>query len=93
MSDKLSRRSFLAGGAAGMSSMAAGLNGAAAETDQISNFLQSENLAEWSDGFDALSSAKKVRNFQPTLSPTSVRDIENSLREYSALVNLSLIHI
>ena len=87
MSDKLSRRSFLAGSAAAMSSMAAGLNGAAAETDQISSFLQSENLAEWNDGFDALSSAKKVRNFQPTLSPTSVRDIENSLREYSALVN------
>ena len=87
MSDKLSRRGFLAGSAAAMSSMAAGLNGAAAETDQISNFLQSENLAEWNDGFDALSSAKKVRNFQPTLSPTSVRDIENSLREYSQLVN------
>ena len=87
MSDKLSRRSFLAGGAATMSSMAAGLNGAAAETDQISSFLQSENLAEWNDGFDSLSPAKKVRNFQPTLSPTSVRDIEISLREYSALVN------
>ena len=67
MSDKLSRRSFLAGGAAAMSSMAAGLNGAAAETDQISNFLQGDNLAEWSDGFDSLSPAKKIRNFQPTL--------------------------
>ena len=87
MSDKLSRRSFLAGGAAAMSSMATGLNGAAAETDQISKLLQGDNLAEWSDGFDALSPAKKVRNFQPTLSPTSVRDVENSLREYSALVN------
>jgi len=87
LSDKLSRRGFLAGGAAAMSSMAAGINSASAETDPIANFLKSENLAEWSDGFDALSPAKKVRNFQPTLSPTSVQDIENSLREYSALVN------
>ena len=86
MSDKLSRRGFLAGSAAAVSSIA-GLNSASAETDPISNFLQGENLAEWNDGFDALSPAKKIRNFQPTLSPTSVVDIETALREYSGIVN------
>ncbi|MEP1443777.1 MAG: L,D-transpeptidase family protein [Hyphomicrobiales bacterium] len=87
MSDKLSRRGFLAGSAAAVSSMAGGINSANAETDPISNFLKGENLAEWNDGFDALSPAKKVRNFQPTLSPTSVVDIETSLRDYSGIVN------
>lgn len=85
MNGNLSRRAFLTSAAAGL----AGVGAVRAETvnDPIFNLLQSENRAEWSDGFDALSPAKQVRNFQPTLSPTGVTDVENALREYRSIVN------
>lgn len=85
MNGKFSRRSFLAGtGAAAL----AGAGGARAQTvNPLFNLLQRENRAEWSDGFDSLSAAKQVRNFQPTLSQTAVGDIENALRQYGDILN------
>lgn len=83
MSHKFSRRAFLTGTAALAGTVAA----RAESADPILEAFQAQNRAEWSDGFDALSPAKHVRNFWPTLSPTAVQDIENSLREYSGIVN------
>lgn len=84
MNGKLSRRAFLAGTAATVS----GLGSAHSETsDQILDFLQRENRAEWSDNFDALSRGKKARNFEPTLSLTAVLDIERALGQYAAIVD------
>lgn len=84
MKNKLSRRTFLAGASATLASASA----AYAETsDPIFNLLQSENRAEWSDGFDSLSQSKQGRDFQPTLSPTAVRDVEVALSKYSQIVN------
>ena len=84
MSSKFSRRTFLAG----VSATFAGAGTALAEiNDPIFNLLQSENRAEWADNFDSLSPSKQVRDFQPTLSPTAVRDVETALSQYSKIVN------
>ncbi|MEP2944243.1 MAG: L,D-transpeptidase family protein [Hyphomicrobiales bacterium] len=84
MTSKFSRRAFLAGASATF----AGAGTAFAETnDPILSLLQDGNLAEWSDGFDSLSPSKQVRDFQPTLSATAVRDVEAALNHYSQIVN------
>lgn len=84
MNGKYSRRRFLAG----VGATFAGAGTAFAQSnDPILNLLQNDNRAEWSDSFDALSPTKVVRDFQPTLSSTAVRDIEAALREYQGIVN------
>ncbi len=82
MNGKFSRRSFLA--AAGTALVAPSL---ARAEDPILQLLQRENSAEWSDGFDSVSSSIKVRDFQPTLSANSVIDVEKALGLYSKIVN------
>jgi len=82
---KLSRLTFLVGASASAALASAGTAYAGTD-DPLFNSLQSQNRAEWSDGFDALSPAKQVRDFQPTLSQTAVGDIEYALSRYSAIV-------